>query len=205
MPKKDHTEIICILDRSGSMSSIEKDAVGGFNTFLEEQKKLPGTASVTLVLFDNAYLTPVKNADINTVQPLNKKTYVPRGSTALLDAVGRTVSETGARLAAADESERPENVIICILTDGEENSSREFSLDQVKEMISHQKDKYNWEFIFLAANQDAFAGAGRLGIDRDKAFNFTADEQGTKGAFVQMNCCTTQTRSKKSKDGKDKA
>jgi len=205
MPKKDHTEIICILDRSGSMSSIEKDAVGGFNTFLEEQKKLPGTASVTLVLFDNAYLTPVKNVDINTVQPLNKKTYVPRGSTALLDAVGRTVSETGARLAAADESERPENVIICILTDGEENSSREFSLKQVKEMISHQKEKYNWEFVFLAANQDAFAGAARFGIDRDKAFNFTADEEGTKGAFLQMNYCTTEKRTKRSKDSKDKA
>ena len=91
MPKKDHTEIICILDRSGSMSSIEKDAIGGFNTFLEEQKKLPGTASVTLVLFDNEYLTTVTNADIQTVEPLSKKTYVPRGSTALLDAVGRTV------------------------------------------------------------------------------------------------------------------
>jgi uncharacterized protein YegL len=113
MPKQNHTEIVCIIDRSGSMESIKTDAIGGFNTFLEAQKKLAGTASISLVLFDNEYETPIQNTDIKSVEPLTEKTFVPRGSTALLDAVGRTVNEVGTRLASIQEQERPEKVIVC--------------------------------------------------------------------------------------------
>ncbi|MFA6654109.1 MAG: vWA domain-containing protein, partial [Candidatus Delongbacteria bacterium] len=156
MPKKDHTQLICVLDRSGSMESVADDAIGGFNTFIEEQKKQPGTMSVTLVLFDHEYLVPFKNKDIMKVEPLNRKSYVPRGVTALLDAVGRTVNEAGSELSKKKEKDRPEKVIVCILTDGLENASKEFKIEQIKKLIEHQKEKYSWDFVFLAANQDAF-------------------------------------------------
>jgi uncharacterized protein YegL len=197
MPKKDHTEIICVIDRSGSMSSIKTDAIGGFNTFLEEQKKEEGTASVSLVLFNTEYEMPVNNVEISKVEPLTNKTFVPAGSTALLDAVGKTINEVGARLSKTEESERPENVIICILTDGEENSSREFTLPKIKEMIEHQRKVYDWEFIFLAANQDAFAEAGRMGISADSTSNFFASSEGTKEAYTKMCEMTSVFRKKK--------
>lgn len=186
MPKEDHTQLVCIIDRSGSMASIAGDAIGGFNTFLEEQKKQPGTTKVSLVLFDHEYMMPVKNEDILNVKPLDDKVYVPRGSTALLDAVGRTINETGAELSSLHEEERPDNVIICILTDGYENASKEFKRDQIKKMIEHQKEKYSWDFIFLAANQDAFAEGGSIGIDIQDSYNFVSDSKGTTEAFKLM-------------------
>lgn len=195
MPKTNHTEIICIIDRSGSMDIIRNDAIGGFNTFLESQKKLPGTASISLVLFDHEYLNPIKNQDIQSVEPLTDKTFVPRGGTALLDAIGRTLNEVGARLGSTPESDRPEKVMVCILTDGQENSSQEFSRPKIKEMIEHQREKYKWEFCFLAANQDAFAEAVNIGIDRCKTASFVADSQGTARAYASMNAITTSYRS----------
>ena len=159
MPKKDHAELVCIIDRSGSMEAIRSDVIGGFNTFIESQRQVPGTASVTLVLFDNQYEVAYQNVDLKSVENLTDKTFVPRGTTALLDAVGRTINEVGARLAKTDEHDRPEKVMVCILTDGMENASKEFSRTKIHEMITHQRDNYQWEFSFLAANQDAFAEA----------------------------------------------
>ena len=187
MKKKERTELVCILDRSGSMSSIRNDAIGGFNTFLSEQKKEPGTTNLSLILFDNEYLKQIDNVDIQSVEPLTMKTYVPRGSTALLDAVGKTINEVDARILSLKKSEKPDNVIFCILTDGHENTSKEFKRSQIKKMIEDKQADESWVFIFLAANQDAFAEAGSLGISRHTTADFFADSDGTQNAFYQMN------------------
>lgn len=192
--KANHTEIVCIIDRSGSMEAIKNDAIGGFNTFIEAQKQVPGTASISLVLFDNEYLTPITCVDIKTVEPLTDKTFVPRGSTALLDAIGRTINEIGSRLSSMQECDRPEKVMVCILTDGQENASHEFTSQKIKEMIEHQRDKYKWEFAFLAANQDAFASASTIGISKKMTANFTANSAGTRGAYINMSAMTTNYR-----------
>jgi len=156
---KNLSEIVCIVDRSGSMATIAADAIGGFNTFLAEQKKLPGEAQFTLVLFDTEYLVPVANQPIQSVEPLTNKTFVPRGGTALLDAIGRTIATIGVRLGKTPESERPAHVIVVILTDGEENSSHEYSHSRIASMIQHQQDKYNWHFVYLGVGIDAFAAS----------------------------------------------
>ena len=135
MSKKDFNEIICILDRSGSMASVATDAIGGFNQFLKDQKELPGEASLTVVLFDNKYELLHENTPINDVPDLNFKTYVPRGMTALLDAIGKTIDETGKRLKNTPEDQRPEKVIVSILTDGFENASCKYDKSKIKEMI----------------------------------------------------------------------
>ena len=162
--RTDLTDITLVIDRSGSMQSIRTDAEGGINSFIEQQKQEPGEANVTLVQFDTDYEfvhsgVPVKQIPVFTL--------VPRGSTALLDAVGRAVNETGARLAAVDESQRPGLVVFVIVTDGQENSSREFTRDQIRKMVEHQQSAYKWQFTFLAANQDAFAAGGSMGIAQD--------------------------------------
>jgi uncharacterized protein YegL len=182
--RKNHTELVCVLDRSGSMENIRQDAIGGFNAFLAGQRKVAGTAAVTLVLFDNEYEVVHAAVDLSVVQDLTAKTFVPRGSTALLDAVGRTINDVGARLAKMDEQDRPEKVMVCILTDGQENVSREFTTAKIKDMIEHQRTKYSWEFAFLAANQDAFATAGSLGINSSFTANFVATGAGTRQAYA---------------------
>ena len=148
--KQGLSEIICIIDRSGSMGIIKNDAIGGFNTFLEEQKKLPGEATLTYIQFDTEYEVVHENKPLKDVQPINGSIYIPRGRTALLDAVGKTIDATGRRLANTPEENRPEKIIVAILTDGEENASHQYNLSKIKEMIKHQKEKYSWEFIFLA-------------------------------------------------------
>jgi len=158
---KDLTEIVLVVDRSGSMYSCKADAGGGINQFIKEQQKMDGKADLTLVQFDYEYEFIHEGVDIDEV---GEYTLDPRGGTALLDAVGRTVQETGARLAKLDEKDRPGLVAFVIVTDGEENSSSEFKLEQVKEMIAEQTDKYNWQFTFLGEGLDAFAGGSSLGI-----------------------------------------
>ncbi len=159
--RQDLTDITVVLDRSGSMHACQSDSEGGLNRFIADQKKLPGAAVFTLVQFDTEYEFVHRAVPIRDVPhcPL-----VPRGNTALLDAVGRAIVETGERLAKTPEKDRPGLVAFVILTDGQENSSREFSLARVREMISHQQDVYKWQFTYLGANQDAFAEAGSLGI-----------------------------------------
>jgi hypothetical protein len=159
--RNDLSDITVVLDRSGSMSLCKDDAEGGLNDFIKRQKEGPGSASFTLVQFDNVYEFVHRAVPIAQVPhcPL-----VPRGSTALLDAVGRAIAETGERLGAMPEADRPGLVVFVIVTDGQENASKEFTLDKVKEMIRHQQDVYKWQFTFLGANQDAFAAGGRMGV-----------------------------------------
>jgi uncharacterized protein YegL len=156
-----HTEIAFILDRSGSMESMTNAAISGFNEFLKAQQATvddhgqPIPATFTLILFDHEYLPVHNRQNIQTARPLTLDTYVPRGNTALLDAIGRTIDHIGQELAATPEADRPAKVIIAILTDGEENSSRHFSMEDINQRITHQTEKYQWEFMFLGANQDA--------------------------------------------------
>ncbi len=147
----DLTEIAFVLDRSGSMETMKAEAIGGFNHFISEQKKESGQVRFTLVLFDNLYEVPIDHVPLDKVPPLNGDTYTPRGSTALLDAMGRTIDEIGQRLAKTPEEQRPSKVIIACMTDGFENASRQYSNEQISAMIEHQRTKYSWEFVFLGA------------------------------------------------------
>src|SRR5580693_1330174 len=158
------TEIAIVLDRSGSMASMAKEAIGGFNGFLDSQQKLPGDARLTLVLFDHEHIVKYDERPIKDVSPLDEHTYEPRGTTALLDAIGRTINTIGERLDKTPEPERPGKVIIAILTDGLENASQEFKPKQIRSMIEHQREKYSWEFIYLGANQDAIEVGETMGI-----------------------------------------
>lgn len=186
--------IVCVIDRSGSMASIAKEAIGGFNAFLEAQKNVPGEATLTYVQFDNKYEMVHDGVPLEQVPALDSKTFVPRGMTALLDAVGRTIDDVGRRLAAQPEGERPDKVIVCILTDGQENASSDYSKGRVREMIEHQRSKYGWEFIFLGANQDAFAEGSALGIQRQDIQAFDATAEGTQSAYSSMSARTTELR-----------
>ena len=186
MTKPNLVDIVCVADRSGSMSMIKSDAIGGFNHFLEQQKKLPGDARFTLALFDHEYEIAVDAVDIQHVPPLNETTYCPRDSTALLDAIGKTITAVGNRLSSTPEYERPSKVIVAILTDGLENASIEYKRSDIFEMIKHQRDVYSWEFIFLAANQDAIQGGVSLGINMKDSFNFNATGSGVRTAYACM-------------------
>lgn len=171
---RDATEIIMVLDKSGSMASSTNDVIGGFNTFLTEQQNLPGEANLTVVLFDTTYTVLFANRPIREVPPLDSTVYRAGGRTALNDAVAQAIVETGKKLSDMPEDERPNKVICVIITDGEENASREHSASQVREMVQHQQDKYDWVFIYLGANVDAFAEAGKIGIQADHAVNVSA-------------------------------
>lgn len=184
--KEGLTEIVCVLDRSGSMSSIIEDAIGGFNTFLGEQKKEEGECNFTIALFDNEYSLLKDNVSIDEVEELNRETYSPRASTALYDAIGRTINTVGARLAGTPEDERPERVMLVILTDGYENSSREFTQDKIFEMIQRQENDYNWEFIYLGANQDAMATGMGLGFKSASTKTFLASGDGVKDLYSDI-------------------
>ncbi|MGI6066446.1 MAG: vWA domain-containing protein [Bacillota bacterium] len=176
--KKGLTELVFILDRSGSMSGLESDTIGGYNAMLEKQKKDPGEAVITTVLFDDRYELLHDRINLRGIAPITDKEYYVRGSTALLDAVGITINKIGNALKHTVEDERPEHVMFVITTDGMENSSREFSYEKIRRMIEHQKSKYGWEFIFLGANIDAIATAERFGIEEDRAANYHADSDG---------------------------
>ncbi len=192
--KDNLSEIICIIDRSGSMEAIRSDAIGGFNSFISEQKKEEGQANVTLVLFDDHYDVVAAAIPIEQVVPLNDSTFVPRGSTALFDAIGKTLDQVGARLASTPESERPGAVIVAILTDGQENSSRAYSREKISSMIKQQREVYSWQFVFLAANQDAVASAQSISIDAADAVAFAASAVGTQQAFSEMSARSSLAR-----------
>jgi hypothetical protein len=174
------TELAFILDRSGSMGVIAADAIEGFNFFLHEQQHAQGHARLTLVLFDDEYLVPIRSLPVDEIVPLDHETYVPRNSTALLDAIGRTIDELGARLAALPEPQRPGKVIVSILTDGLENASVHETWRTVSARIRHQTEKYAWEFLFLGANHDAIATAAQLHIAAHNAANYQADGIGIR-------------------------
>jgi len=176
---KNLTEIVYILDRSGSMSGLEKDTIGGYNSFLEKQKKETGDAVVTTVLFDDKYDMVHDRVDIKKVKALTNKEYYARGMTALLDAIGRTINYIDARHKNALESEVPFKTIVVITTDGYENASHEFDSSKVKAMIENQKKELGWEFLFLGANIDAVETAKDFGITKEFAVTYCADEEGT--------------------------
>lgn len=193
--KQDLTDITVVLDRSGSMSSVWTDTIGGFNSFLKTQKEAPGEATFTLVQFDNHYEVDYRGKNIQEIPDLNNETYVPRGGTALLDAIGRTINETGQRLAALAESDRPSKVIFVILTDGEENASKEFKKGKINEMITHQTEKYQWDFVFLGANQDAIQTGSSMGIMAGNSLTYAANSIGTVSAFETVSSTMCSYRS----------
>lgn len=176
------TEIIFLLDRSGSMAGLESDTIGGFNGFIEKQRKLEGKTIVTTVLFDEQYEILWNGIDAKEVR-VSEKDYFVRGCTALLDAVGKTILDVGYRLSNIVEEEKPSKVIFVITTDGYENSSREFTYKKVKELIQHQQEKYQWEFIFLGANIDAEKEADSLGIAIENAYSFEASDKGVERMY----------------------
>jgi uncharacterized protein YegL len=192
---KDLTEIVCVLDRSGSMMDIVDDAIGGFNAFLKTQKELPGQAVMSVVLFNHEYELLHRGKPLGDIPPLTNQTFVPRGSTALYDAVGKTIHGVGVRLAGMAAAERPNKVLFVILTDGHENASHTFSSQQINEMITHQRNVYSWEFLFLAANQDAFTVSEGLGISRGNAMNFQSTSEDTHRMYKKMSNAITYYRS----------
>lgn len=192
--KKNLTEIIFILDRSGSMHHLEGDTIGGYNSFLDQQRAEEGEARVTTVLFDDRYEILHDYVDIKDISPITKKEYFARGSTALLDAVGKTIKEVEHRQNFASVDETPEKTMVVIITDGLENASREYSLDTVKKMVTAQQGKHGWEFIFLGANIDAVKTAGGFGISADRAVNYHADAVGTAMNFASISIAATAMR-----------
>jgi len=177
--KKNLTEIVFILDRSGSMAGLEDDTIGGFNAMIEKQKGEPGEAYVSTVLFDNVSEVIHDRVDIQKIEPMTRREYYVRGSTALLDAVGGAIHHIGNVHKYARPEDRPEKTLFVITTDGMENASRHYSYERVKMMIERNTDKYGWEFLFLGANIDAAKEAARFGIRADRAANYHADSTGT--------------------------
>ena len=177
--KKGLTELVMILDRSGSMSGLEADTIGGFNGMIEKQKKEDGEAYVSVILFDDQSEVIYDRVDIGKVEPMTDRQYYVRGCTALLDAVGDAIHHIGNIHKYAREEDVPEKTIFIITTDGMENASRRYNYNKVRRMIERQKEKYNWEFIFLGANIDAAAEASRLGIDASRAARYECDSAGT--------------------------
>ena len=184
--KKNLTELVFILDRSGSMAGLEKDTVGGFNSMIEKQKREPGEAYVSTILFDNHREVIHDRVDIHKIQPMTQEQYYVRGCTALLDAVGKSIRHIANVHKYAREEDRPEKTLFIITTDGMENASREYSYERVRKMIEHEKEKYGWEFIFLGANIDAAKEAARFGIDESCAANYHADRAGTAVIYEAM-------------------
>ena len=193
--KKNLTEMVFILDRSGSMQSLTSDTIGGFNSMIENQKNEDGEAFVTTVLFDDNYELLHDHVDIQKIEPITNKEYYARGTTALLDAIGKTINSIGSRLSSTPEDERPDKVIFVITTDGFENSSCEFTRHTVKEMIEHQQTKYSWTFMFLGANMDAVSEASSLGISSAYSKTYTASAQGTSSAYYATCDALTRIRS----------
>ena len=177
--KKNLTELVFILDRSGSMAGLEADTIGGFNAMIEKQKGEPGEAIVSTVLFDNECDVIHDRVDVQKIPLMTEKEYYVRGCTALLDAVGGAIYHIGNVHKYAREEDRPEKTLFVITTDGMENASRKYSYQRLKGMIQRQKEKYGWEFLFLGTNIDAAGEAARFGIDADHSANYHADSTGT--------------------------
>ena len=194
--KKNLTELVFILDRSGSMAGLEEDTIGGFNAMIRRQQEERGEAYVSTVLFDNDSTVIHDRVDIRKIEPMTRKEYYVRGCTALLDAVGGAIHHIGNVHKYAREEDRPEKTLFVITTDGMENASHKYSYEKLKAMIRRQKETYGWEFLFLGANIDAAREAARFGIGADRAANYHADRRGTAviyetvgDAISQVRCC----------------
>ncbi|MDR0485137.1 MAG: VWA domain-containing protein [Elusimicrobiota bacterium] len=193
--KKGLAELVFILDRSGSMGGLEADTIGGFNSLLEKQKTVVGECRITTALFDNDYELLHDRIDVKAVSPITKKEYFVRGSTALLDAIGKTIGKIDKAQRNTDENYRAEKVMFVIITDGEENSSRKFSSSDIKALIERKKSECGWEFVFLGANIDAVETAGNLGISKDFAQDYLADEKGIELGYDGVSYLASEIRS----------
>ena len=189
------TEIVFLLDRSGSMTGLEADTIGGFNSLLEKQKKEPGEAILSAVLFDHECEVIYDRVNIRNAEPMTEKQYYTRGSTALLDALGGAVHHIATAHRYARDEDRPGKTIFVITTDGMENASRHWTYSEVRELVEHEKEKYGWEFLFLGANMDAISAAGRMGISADRAVRYEHDSAGTALNFkvVSEAVCTMRS------------
>lgn len=192
--KKNLTEIVCVIDNSGSMGIIKNDAIGGFNSFIESQKEVEGEARVSIYLFNTVVTQIANNVDIKEVVLLNDKNYITTGWTALNDALGETLNKVGQRLLITKEADRPEKVIFCILTDGKENSSIEYTTTHVKDQIMHRQKNFGWDFVFLAANQDAIKTGEQYAFSPKSSFNFEATSMGIREAYRGMSDYVTTSR-----------
>ena len=188
------TEIVFILDRSGSMAGLEEDTIGGFNSLIQKQKKEDGKAVVSTVLFDDKCKVLHDRKDLKEIAPLTEEDYYVRGCTALLDAVGGAIHHIGNVHKYAREEDRPEKTLFIITTDGMENASRRYTYDRVKKMVERQKEKYGWEFLFLGANIDAIEVAGRFGIGADRAVNYECDSVGTEVNYKVLSKAVSRVR-----------
>ncbi|MBR6251354.1 MAG: VWA domain-containing protein [Bacteroidales bacterium] len=188
------TELVFVIDKSGSMSGLEDDTIGGFNSMLEKQRGKQGVCHISTVFFANSSEVIHNRRNIDKVEPLTHKDYVPSGGTALLDALGDAINHTVRVQKLLADDERADNVVFVIITDGEENSSQRFSAKMVKQIISHEREKYGWEFIFLGANIDAVETARSYGIRPERASNFVCDETGVNLNFMCMANAVSEIR-----------
>ena len=188
------TELVFILDRSGSMSGLESDTIGGFNAMIEKQKREDGECFVSTVLFDNESEVLHDRVRLSEISPMTDKQYSVRGCTALIDAIGGAVHHIGNIHKYARPEDVPEHTMFVITTDGQENASHKYTSEQVKKMIERQKEKYGWEFLFIGANIDAVETARRYGINEDRAVNYNADAKGTGILYESVACAVTNVR-----------
>ena len=195
--KKNLTELVFILDRSGSMSGLESDTIGGFNAMIEKQKMQDGECIVSTVLFDDESKVIHDRVSLDNIKPMTEDDYFVGGCTALIDAIGGAIHHIGNVHKYARPEDVPENTIFIITTDGQENASHRYSSDKVKQMIERQKDKYGWEFLFIGANIDAVETAKRYGIDRNRAVNYNADAQGTSVLYETVSKAVCNVRASK--------
>ena len=193
------TQIICVLDRSGSMGNIIDDAIGGFNEFIQEQKKLPDEATLTVALFDTQYDLIYDNVDIKKVEEITRDSWSPRGMTALYDAIGKTINNVKNTHASMKKKNRPDKVLFCVVTDGFENSSREFSSENVKTLIK-DCEKNDWRFIYLAANQDAFDVGTSFGFSGGNTYNFMATPDGAQNMSMTLSNASVAYRGMSTSD-----
>ncbi len=189
------TEIVCVIDNSGSMGIVKSDAIGGFNAFIEAQRKVEGDAVVSVYLFNDKLTQIADNMDIQEVTLLSNDNYFTNGFTAMNDALGYTIDKVAQRIIDTKNEERPNKVIFCILTDGQENNSKEFTTTQIKDMVKHRQENFDWEFVFLAANQDAFATGAKYAFDVSGTFSFESNSKGVAAAYDGMNNYVTTARS----------
>ena len=203
--KNNIVDVVFILDRSGSMGGLESDTIGGFNSMLEKQRKIEGKAFITTVLFDDQYELLHDRVNIAKVNNITEKEYFVRGSTALLDAIGKTIAKEKAIQDTLGKNEKADKVLFVIITDGLENASREYNSSTVKKLIETQKEKYGWEFLFLGANIDAIETANTIGINAERAVNYKSDSIGTKKNYDTLNKAVEEVRSGKELDKNWKA
>ena len=192
--RQDLTELLMILDMSGSMYELRDDTIGGYNSLIEEQKKEDGDAVVTTVLFNHNYTLVHDRVNINDVEPLTSNEYVPNGTTAMLDAIGKAMTSVGQALAAMPEEERPGKVMVTIITDGYENASKEYNWSTIQSMIKEQREKYSWIFTFIGADIDTMEVSSNLGIDARLSRSYTKSAVGSRSVYMSVSSAMKKAR-----------